>query len=148
MNILRLAHVGIAVADLEAARESLGRALGVIFEPAEDVETQKVRVAFAPEVHLELVQATSERSPRFPMLDHPIASHLRKHGEGLHHLSYYVPDLPAAIRRLHDASIRTLTDEPQRGARDTRVVFLHPDDCQGVLIELCEGGDDDYRRVP
>ena len=142
MKELPLAHIGIAVADLEEAKQRLGAALGVTFEPAVEVEAQAVRVSFAPGAKLELVQATSEQSPTIPMLPHPIRSHLERHGEGLHHISYLVPDVAAAIRRLHDAGVRTLTDEPQRGAHDTRVVFLHPEDCQGVLIELCEGADD------
>ncbi len=137
----RFGHVGIAVDDLEAARDGLARVLGLAFGPVEQVEAQQVRVCFAAAAGIELVQATSEHNPALPIMPHPIASFLGRHGQGLHHLSFAVPDVAAAIETLHARGVRTLTDEPQPGAHGARVVFLHPDDCEGILIELCEESD-------
>ena len=137
----RFAHLGLAVADLAAARADLERALGVTFEPTEHVASQAVDVAFCDAAGLELVAATSDRNPAIPMLPHPIASHLAKHGPGPHHVAYAVADLDAAIAEARARGVRTLTPEPQVGAGGHRVVFLHPADCHDLLVELCEDPD-------
>ena len=136
-------HVGLAVGDLDSARMVLEKVLGLSFSEPEDVDNQAVRVRFAApggagSTELELVQATQDRSPTFSLLEHPIKSFIRKHGEGLHHLAFGVRELDERIDHLRAQGIRTLTDAPIRGALGRRAIFLNPLDCGGMLIELLE----------
>jgi methylmalonyl-CoA/ethylmalonyl-CoA epimerase len=70
--------------------------------------------------------------------DGPIARFLAKRGEGLHHVAYAVPDLPAALARLSAAGLRLIDTTPRTGAHGWRIAFIHPESCGGVLTELVE----------
>jgi len=143
-GIVRLHHVGVAVRDLEKAREILQLLLGSKFSEPEYVESQKVKVAFSDKEcgSLELIQATEEQSPMFPILKHPILSFIDKKGEGLHHLCFAVKGLEEMLKRLEQKGIRSLKDEILRGSGGGSVAFLDPNDCNGVLIELREEPDE------
>jgi methylmalonyl-CoA/ethylmalonyl-CoA epimerase len=140
----RLHHVGIAVNQIAPVQNCLEAALGVTFSEPESVENQGVLVSFAELADgsaLELVQATQDQSPKFPLLRHPIRSHIEKHGTGLHPLAIEVPDIDVAIANLKSRNIRTLTDAPDVGAGGRRAIFLNPLDCEGILLELFEVSD-------
>jgi methylmalonyl-CoA/ethylmalonyl-CoA epimerase len=129
----RLNHVAIAVTDLAAAsaryREGLGAEVG---EPVELPE-HGVRVVFVtlPNAKVELLEPLGEGSP--------IAGFLGRTGGGIHHLCYEVEDLRAARDRLVAAGARVLGGgEPKIGAHGKPVLFLHPKDFDGTLIELEE----------
>ncbi len=125
-----LDHIGIAVADLEAALAFYRDALGLEIQPAEDVPSQKVRVHFAPvgESSLELLEATAE--------DSPIARFIAKRGPGIHHLTLRVDDLGAALAELRARGVRLIDESPRRGAEGALVAFIHPASTGGVLVEL------------
>ena len=127
-----LDHVGVAVDSLDAAIAELDTVLGATASPAEEVESQSVRVRFLGEGpgRLELLEATSA--------DSPIARHLARRGPGLHHLAFRVPDLEDALRRLDSAGVRLIDREPRPGAGGHLVAFLHPRSTAGVLIELIQ----------
>lgn len=127
-----LDHVGVAVASLDAAIAELATVFGATASPAEEVESQSVRVRFLGEGpgRLELLEATSA--------DSPIARHLARRGPGLHHLAFRVPDLEQALRRLDSAGVRLIDREPRPGAGGHLVAFLHPRSTAGVLIELIQ----------
>jgi len=127
-----LDHVGVAVDSLDAAIADLDTVLGATASPAEEVESQHVRVRFLGEGpgRLELLEATSA--------DSPIARHLVRRGPGLHHLAFRVPDLEDALRRLDSAGVRLIDREPRPGAGGHLVAFLHPRSTAGVLIELIQ----------
>ena len=128
---LVLHHVGIVVADLDAAVERY-RGLG-FGEPAWfDVAEQGVRVAsfHAGPGHLELMMPTSR--------DSGIARYLASRGDGIHHVAYGVADLAGTLRRLSDAGFELIDHVPRRGIHDWRVAFVHPRSCNGVLTELVE----------
>lgn len=131
---LDLHHVGIVVADLDDAVTRYAP-LGFVAAERIDLPEQAVRVAvFAagPGV-VELIQPTD--------LEGPIARYLEKRGEGMHHVAYRVDDLPATLDRLAAAGVRLIDNVPRRGLHDSRIAFLHPESCAGVLTELVEVSD-------
>lgn len=125
-------HVGVAVADLEAATAPY-RLLGLT-QVGEDevVASQHVRVRALQvgESLLELLEPTAPESP--------IAAFLEKRGPGLHHVALRVEHLDEEITRLLAAGARFIATGPRPGRAGTRVVFLHPKWTGGVLVELVE----------
>lgn len=126
-------HLGIAVKSLSAAKRFYEK-LGLTVSPEEVVEAEHVRCVMVPvgESRLELLEATSDNSA--------IAKFIAKRGEGLHHVSLRVPDLPAAVARLKKDGVRLVSDEIKIGAGGHRYVFVHPSSAGGVLLELVEAG--------
>lgn len=131
MHLLRVDHIGVAVSSLDAAR-ALWAQLGLHTKGVEEVPAQKVRVAFLPiaGVKFELLEATDP--------DSPIAKHVAKRGEGLHHVAFEVPDIRAAMAEARAEGMAPLSDEPGRGAGGKWVCFLHPRDTGGVLVEFVQ----------
>jgi methylmalonyl-CoA/ethylmalonyl-CoA epimerase len=129
---MRIHHVGIAVESLRAAVPIFEFLLGKPPDWEEVVEEQKVRVAVfrLGESRLELLEATSG--------DSAIARFLNRRGQGIHHLTLAVANLPAALKELESGGVRLLDREPRRGAGNERIAFLHPSSTAGVLIELIE----------
>jgi methylmalonyl-CoA/ethylmalonyl-CoA epimerase len=128
----RLNHVAIAVADLEAAAALYRTSLGArVSEPA-SLPEHGVRVVFVelPNTKIELLQPLGENSP--------IARFLQKNPDGgMHHLCFEVDDILAARDQLKRAGARVLGDgSPKIGAHGKPVLFLHPKDFSGTLIEL------------
>ncbi len=128
----RLNHVAIAVADLEAAAALYRTSLGArVSEPA-SLPEHGVRVVFVelPNAKIELLQPLGENSP--------IARFLQKNPDGgMHHLCFEVDDILAARDQLKLAGARVLGDgEAKIGAHGKPVLFLHPKDFSGTLIEL------------
>jgi len=126
-----LDHIGIAVESIDSGL-AVYRALGLEVEGVEEVEDQKVRVAFLPvgDTRIELLEPTDATSP--------IARHLERRGAGLHHICFGVPDIRTAMAQLSGQGFRLLSEEPLRGAHDCLVCFVHPKSAGGVLIELSE----------
>jgi methylmalonyl-CoA/ethylmalonyl-CoA epimerase len=130
----RLNHVAIAVPDLEAAAARYREALGAEVGPAQDLPEHGVRVVFVslPNTKVELLEPLGEASPIAGFLE-------RSPGGGIHHLCYEVEDIRAARDRLVAAGARVLGGgEPKAGAHGKPVLFLHPRDFDGALIELEE----------
>ena len=102
----------------------------------EDVDEQKVRVAFLPigESEIELVKPTAP--------DTSVARFLNKHGPGMHHVCLEVDDIKATLDHLGSLGIRLINEEPIVGAGGKRVAFIHPESTQGVLVELYEPAHD------
>ncbi len=129
---MKIHHLGIAVESLRAAVPVFEMLLGRAPNSEEVVEDQKVRVAvFAVgESRIELLEATS--------LDSPIACFIAQRGQGIHHLTLTVPNLPEALAQLERGGVRLIDREPRAGAGKERIAFLHPSSTAGVLIELVE----------
>lgn len=127
----RLEHIGIAVAEVEAVVDTFRDLLGIVPYKSETVTEQQVRTHFldAGTTKLELLEALDETSP--------VQQFLNKRGEGLHHLAFEVSDLEATMHRLDDAGYELLNETPQSGADDKQIVFVHPRDTHGVLVEFC-----------
>jgi methylmalonyl-CoA/ethylmalonyl-CoA epimerase len=128
----RIDHLGVAVKDLNSQIPLYRDQLGMAFEGTEEVPSQKVRVAFfkVGDSRIELLEPTSP--------DSPIARHLEKRGEGLHHVAYAVDDIRAAMAEAKANGLQPLAEEPRPGAHHTLVCFLHPKSTGGVLTELVQ----------
>lgn len=133
MTLGRLNHVGVATPSIELSVETYRTLLGAeaIGAPF-DLPAQGVRVCFvdAPNTQVELIEPFDDRSP--------IAGFIAKNpAGGQHHLCFEVPDIPAAVAALREKGA-TVLGEPRIGAHGTPIVFLHPRDMGGVLVELME----------
>jgi len=128
----RLNHVAIAVPDLDAARAMYRDTLGARVSAPLDQPAHGVTVVFVelPNTKIELLHPLGAGSP--------IAGFLERNASGgIHHLCCEVEDILAARDRLQAAGARVLGDgEPKIGAHDKPVLFLHPKDFYGTLIEL------------
>ena len=130
----RLNHVAIAVPDLEAAAAQYRDTLGAEVGAPQDEPDHGVTVVFItlPNTKVELLYPLGESSP--------IAGFLEKNPSGgIHHMCYEVEDIRAAAAKLTASGARVLGDgEPKIGAHGKPVLFLHPKDFTGTLIELEE----------
>ena len=131
--ILRIEHVGIAVADEAAARAVFDRLLGKNPYKTEDVTSEGVRTVFYDlnNSKLELLRDTKEGAGI-------ISKFLEKRGEGMHHLALEVDDIHEEIARLKGEGFTFINETPKEGADDKLICFLHPKSTHRVLIELCQ----------
>ncbi len=128
----RLNHVAIAVPDLDAAVAQYRDLLGAKVSPPAAQPAHGVTTVFIelPNTKIELLHPLGEASPIAAFLE-------RQPSGGIHHLCYEVLDILAARDRLLAAGARVLGDgTPRPGAHDRPVLFLHPKDFSGTLIEL------------
>ena len=125
-------HIGIAVKDLKKSIPLFEQLLNSPCYKTELVASEQVETAFFIEngSKIELVQSTME--------DGVIAKYIDKKGEGMHHIAFEVPDIHAEMDRLKKEGFTLLNDAPKKGADNKLVCFVHPKDCNGVLIELCQ----------
>ena len=126
----RLNHVAIAVPDLAAAARQYRDTLGAEVGPAQDVPDHGVTLVFItlPNTRIELLTPLGEASPIRGFL-------ARNPAGGIHHLCYEVADIVAARDHLLARGARVL-GPPKIGAHGRPVLFLHPKDFTGTLIEL------------
>ena len=127
----RLNHLAIAVVDLAAETARYRDVLGATVSQPRELPAHGVTVVFVelPNTKIELLAPLGEGSP--------IAAFLAKTGGGMHHVCYEVDDIRAARDRLIASGARILGDgEPKLGAHGRPVLFLHPKDFAGTLIEL------------
>lgn len=128
----KLNHVAIAVPDLMAATRLYRDVLGAKVSPPLDQPEHGVTVVFVTldNAKIELLHPLGAGSPIQGFLD-------RNSAGGIHHVCYEVADILAARDHLREAGARVLGDgEPKLGAHDKPVLFLHPKDFNGTLIEL------------
>ena len=130
----RLNHVAIAVPDLAAAAAQYRDTLGAVVGAPQDEPDHGVTVVFVelPNTKVELLHPLGDASP--------IAGFLAKNPSGgIHHICYEVEDIAAARDRLIAQGARVLGDgAPKIGAHGKPVLFLHPKDFAGTLVELEE----------
>lgn len=132
----RIDHVGLAVADLDAAMAFYARAFGLKTVHEEVNEEQGVREAMVDVAGSgSFLQLLAPLRP-----DSPIGKFLARNGEGIQQLAFRVSDVEVAAERLRAAGVRLLYDAPKNGTAGSRVNFVHPKDCGGVLVELVEPG--------
>ena len=128
----RLNHVAIAVPDLAAASETYRNSLGAKVSDPLALPEHGVTVVFVelPNTKIELLEPLGKGSP--------IGKFLEKNpGGGMHHICYEVDDIIAARDKLKQEGARVLGDgEPKTGAHGKPVLFLHPKDFCGTLVEI------------
>jgi len=133
-----ISHIGVAVADLEAAISTYEVLLGCKPTIVTEVPDQKVKIAmFSPS------GADSSTDGRIELLvgtdqDSPISRFVDKRGQGLHHTCIYVDDIETTLSRLRAAGIRLIDQTPRIGVEGNKIAFVHPEGAHGVLIELEE----------
>jgi methylmalonyl-CoA/ethylmalonyl-CoA epimerase len=132
VSALGIHHVGIAVRDIEGARERYERLFGARVEARERVEEQGVEA-------IALLLGESGRVELLAPLgdDTPVGRFLERRGEGMHHLAFAVADLPAELASLRAAGA-TLIDEQPRSGISGAVAFVHHESLGGVLSELVQ----------
>ena len=132
MLLTEIDHVAIAVQDLEAAIAWYEAAFGATVEHREVVESDGVEEALlnVAESYVQLLTPIRD--------DSPVAKHLGKRGEGLHHIGYRVDDCAQALEALRAQGNRLLDEVPRPGSRGTTVAFVHPKGAFGTLIELVQ----------
>jgi methylmalonyl-CoA/ethylmalonyl-CoA epimerase len=130
--IKKVDHIGIAVSSLKEAIPFYTDLLQLELIGMEEVESQKIRVAFikAGETKLELLEPTSEESV--------IAKFIVKHGQGIHHIALGVNSIEERINELKTKGIRMIDEQPRIGAGGASIAFIHPKSTGSVLLELCE----------
>jgi len=129
---LKIDHLGIAVNSIDDGKNFWSEVLGLKFEGAETVETQKVTTAFFPvgESEVELLESTAP--------DGPVAKFIEKKGTGFQHVAFRVANIDEALQELKDKGIQLIDQVPRIGAGGAKIAFLHPKATGGVLVELCQ----------
>jgi len=126
----RIAHVGIAVPDIEAALAFYRDVLGLTPHPPETADGATIVSLSMGESAVELL------APRDP--GSPIAKFLERRGPGIHHICYRVPDLDRALDACRRHGYRLVDEAPRTGAGGRRIAFVHPKATAGILLELTE----------
>jgi methylmalonyl-CoA/ethylmalonyl-CoA epimerase len=134
LGLLRIDHVGIAVADLDEAIGFYGRVFGMRCVHTEENPEQGVREAMlAVGAGPDRIQLLAPLRP-----DSTIAKFLDRNGPGVQQVAYTVADIDRACAALRERGVRLLYETPRRGTAGSRINFVHPKDAGGVLIELVE----------
>ena len=129
-DLPRIAHVGIAVADLETALAFYKDVLGLVPHRPETVDGATILALPLGDSEVELL------APLHP--DTPIGKFLARRGPGIHHICYRVADLDAALEACRAAGYRLVDEVPRIGAGGRRIAFVHPKATAGILLELTD----------
>jgi methylmalonyl-CoA/ethylmalonyl-CoA epimerase len=129
---MRLDHVGIAVKDAERAKALYQRLFDLPVNLEKTVADQGVKIVklAAGESFVECLEPLT--------FDTPVGRFLAKKGAGLHHICFAVPDIKAALADAKAKGVKLIDEVPRIGAAGLPIAFLHPDSCDGVLIEYVE----------
>jgi len=128
-------HIGIAVADMDQALVLYRDLLGLELERLEEVASEQVKVAM---LKLDRTGAVGHVELLAPMSDDcNIARFIAKKGPGLHHIALAATNIETVMQRCRDAGLRLLDETPRTGAGGKQIVFVHPKDTGGVLLEIC-----------
>lgn len=130
--ITRISHIGIAVKNLDAAKEMYKKLFNSEPSEVETVESQKVKVAKfkVGESTIELLEPTAE--------DSPIAKFIEKRGEGIHHIAYESDGISKELSRLDENGFELINKEPTVGSDNMQIAFIKPKSTGGVLTEICQ----------
>jgi methylmalonyl-CoA/ethylmalonyl-CoA epimerase len=130
MKIKKIAHLGVAVKDLDKAIEFFTKGLELDLTHTEDY--QGMRIGFVPvgESSVELLADVSGSSA--------IVKFLEKNGEGIHHIAFEVDDINQALAELKEKGVKLIDETPRLGAHGMTIAFLHPKASHGILMELVQ----------
>jgi methylmalonyl-CoA/ethylmalonyl-CoA epimerase len=132
MKIKHIDHIGVAVKAIAQAGKFYTDILGLKIQGIENVADQKVNVAFLPitDSEVELLESTHE--------DGPVAKFIEARGQGIQHIAFRVENIEEALAELKAKGVRLIDQQPRKGAGGARIAFIHPQETNGVLVELCE----------
>ncbi|MGV8056637.1 MAG: methylmalonyl-CoA epimerase [Smithellaceae bacterium] len=128
--IKKIAHIGVAVTDLEKSERFYSEILSLTVS---DRETHgELKASFLPvgDTRIELLQSITPNGV--------IAKFIEKKGEGIHHIAYQVDDIDKALADLQAKGIELIDKQPRKGAHNSRVAFINPRSSYGILVELVE----------
>ena len=130
--ITRISHIGIAVKNLDAAKEMYKKLLNSEPSEEETLESQKVKVAKfkVGESTIELLEPTAP--------DSPIAKFIEKRGEGIHHIAYESDGINKELSRLDENGFELINKEPIAGSDNMQIAFIKPKSTGSVLTEICQ----------
>ncbi|MEU7322900.1 methylmalonyl-CoA epimerase [Streptomyces griseoviridis] len=134
--LTRIDHIGIACLDLDTTVEFYRATYGFEVFHTEVNEEQGVREAMLR------INGTSDGGASYIQLlqpvrpDSTVAKWLEKNGEGVHHIAFGTEDVDGDAADIRKKGVRVLYEAPRRGSMGSRITFLHPKDCHGVLTEL------------
>jgi methylmalonyl-CoA/ethylmalonyl-CoA epimerase len=128
----RIDHIGIAVADLDAAIALHEATYGMPLVHQETLREQGVEAVLfdVGENHVELLRPLAA--------DTPVGRFLARNGPGLHHVAYRVTDIEATLAALRERGVRLIDEQPRFGIHGSRVAFVHPAASGSVLTEIVE----------
>lgn len=126
----RIAHIGIALAAIDAQLPFYRDVLGLAAVPVQDSDGARIVALDADGSLVELLE------PAAP--DSPIGRFIAKRGPGIHHICFAVADLDAALEKCRQSGVELVDEVARIGAEGKRIAFLHPRSTGGVLIELSE----------
>ena len=117
---------------MASANELFAKLFGKESYKAEKVEREGVTTSFfrMGDTKIELLEATNP--------DSPISKFITQRGEGIHHIAFEVDDIKVEMARLEKLGFILLNKDPQKGADNKLICFLHPKSTNGVLVELCQ----------
>jgi methylmalonyl-CoA epimerase len=132
MDIAGVEHIGIAVADIDAAINRLETVLGIKCSSRERVESNKVEIAVfeVGGTKIELITPTCETSP--------ISKFLAQRGNGIHHICLKVRDIKGCLEDLAGKGVDLVDKTPREGALGHKIAFVSPKSVCNILLELAE----------
>ena len=135
MRVTRVNHMGVIVADIEAATKGFQELLGLPLEKTE-VYQGALDIAFLPcgDTQVELIQPREDGGDAAS----DAADYLCEQGPGIQHMAFEVDDLEVALAELRDRGVGVVGEAPRPGADDTIIAFLDPAKFGGILVELCQ----------
>jgi methylmalonyl-CoA/ethylmalonyl-CoA epimerase len=130
--IKKLDHIAIAVQNMDEEIKRYREVLGLEYHGTEPVPGQKVIVALFQigDIRIELTTPSDDESP--------LIGFLEKRGNGIHHIAFEVDDLEAELKNFQEKGLDLIHKEPQDGADNAKIAFIHPKSFSGVLVELRE----------
>lgn len=131
--IKKINHIAIAVNSIDDAIKLYTDVLGLQVQGIEILEKDKVRTAIIPlsESKIELLESTDPEGP--------VAKHIEKRGEGLHHVALEVEDIDDALKMLKNKGVLLVDEQARGGVENSRIAFLHPKATK-FLLEIVEPG--------
>ena len=128
--ILKIAHIGVAVKNVEEAEKFYSQILNLAIHGREESPENKTSFIPVGDTSIELLQGMTP--------DAPITRFIEKRGEGVHHIAYQVDNIEKALEELKSKGVALIDQKPRRGAHNSKIAFLHPKNTYGVLVELVE----------
>jgi methylmalonyl-CoA/ethylmalonyl-CoA epimerase len=130
MKIKRIAHLGVAVHDMDAALALFTQGLPLELTHTEDYQGMKIGFIPVGDSSIELLQDVSGSSA--------IRKYLDKNGEGIHHIAFEVDDIHQAVEELKAKGVKLIDETPRPGAHGMHIAFMHPKATHGILMELVQ----------
>ena len=128
--IQKIAHIGVAVKDMEETERFYTEVLSLGISGRESVGEINITIIPVGDTMIELLQSTTP--------DGVISKFIDEKGAGIHHIAYQVDDIDKALEDLKAKGVRLIDEQPRGGIHNSRIAFLSPQSSYGVAIELVE----------